>query len=600
MIVDHGGSTGFVVTASVDHHILDVLTNGVSVGTFTQADTVYTQVFSNVTADQTIGAAFAIDRFTLDVTSPYGSPSPAGSTTNDVNTLVNASIGGSPQLEGLTTQYVATGWTGTGDVPATGSGTQTTFTLTTHSSLSWLWQTNYFLDLRTVSSGSVDVANGFYDANTNLTVTATADPGYHFVNWSGDATGTNPVLNLILASAKTITANFGLNPGGVRVTLEPGGAVTSGGQWRLTSGPDTGWKNSGQTVTGLIPGPYTIAYSDEFGFVTPSNAAIVVASDTNLSAIGHYALPEYVFIAGGTFEMGIAGGSGGHTITVSDFLMGPGEITGGEYQAFVTATGGSMPTQPWPGSALPVVNVSWSNAIQYLNWRSDQEGLDRAYAWAGSAWVIDLAADGYRLPTEAEWEYAARGGLPDSLYPWGNTISQANANYGITPIVQTTVGGSYLPNAYGLFDVAGNTWEWTHDWFAPSLPDGVTDPTGPIGGTDRVMRGGSWASSETALQCASRSSGEPASTFSDLGFRWVRSAIAAPIHIIGISPETGGPGMHLLWLSQPGRTYRLEYTSDPNLGYQLLDSGLPATPPVNTFLDSGPAEPARIYRVWQE
>jgi uncharacterized repeat protein (TIGR01451 family)/uncharacterized repeat protein (TIGR02543 family) len=210
VIVPHGGSTSLVVTAAANYHIAGVLTNGVSAESFTQADTVYTQFFSNVTADQTIDATFAIDRFDLVVTSPYGTPSPAvGTNTYNHNTLINAALPDSPVANG-TTQYVATGWTGTGDVVA-GNGTNTSFNLTQNSTLNWQWQTRFWLDTAVASSGSVDVADGWFGAGTNVTITATPDAGYSFVNWTGDVAGTNPVLNLTMDAAKSVTATFAQN-----------------------------------------------------------------------------------------------------------------------------------------------------------------------------------------------------------------------------------------------------------------------------------------------------------------------------------------------------------------------------------------------------
>ena len=167
----YGASTSFVVTAAANHHIVDIGTNGVSVGPFGQGSTLYTQVFSNVTADQTIDATFAIDRFDLVVSSPYGTPSPAlGTNTYDHGTVVSSFVPDSPVVHG-TTQHVATGWVGTGDVPATGTGTDAgPFTMTQDSSVTWLWTTQYWLAVSTSGPGTVDVGDGWHESGSNVSL----------------------------------------------------------------------------------------------------------------------------------------------------------------------------------------------------------------------------------------------------------------------------------------------------------------------------------------------------------------------------------------------------------------------------------------------
>ena len=163
----------------------------------------------------------------LTVASPYGIPIPAvGTATYADNTLINASMSGSPVVSG-TTRHVVTGWTGTGDVVA-GSGASTSFTLTQNSSITWQWQTQYWLDTAVSGNGSVDVADAWFDSGANVTITATAELGHHFVNWSGDSSSTNPVLNLTMDAAKAVTANFAVNPPGpTLVQLSVSGVTAS-------------------------------------------------------------------------------------------------------------------------------------------------------------------------------------------------------------------------------------------------------------------------------------------------------------------------------------------------------------------------------------
>ena len=173
----------------------------------------------------------------------------------------------------------------------------------------------------------------------------------------------------------------------------------------------------------------------------------------------------------------------------------------------------------------PMVVVSWYGAVAYCNWRSGQEGYQACYNF--STWECDFSKHGYRLPTEAEWEYAARGGehSPYYRFPWGDTISHSQANYYATPggydvnptsvyhpgwndgiSPYTSAVGSFATNGYGLYDMAGNVWEWCNDWYDEnyynvSLYD---NPTGPANGNSRVLRGGSWFNSPNFCRVAFR------------------------------------------------------------------------------------------------
>jgi formylglycine-generating enzyme required for sulfatase activity len=184
----------------------------------------------------------------------------------------------------------------------------------------------------------------------------------------------------------------------------------------------------------------------------------------------------------------------------------------------------------------PVVRVAWRGAAAYCNWRSEKEGLAPCYDL--HTWECNFALDGYRLPTEAEWEYAARGGLRYAIYPWGDGIDGSKANYadsgdrhendGFIGLGEpTTPVGSYPPNAYGLHDMAGNVMELCNDYFdwyyyrycvENRISDNPTGPLAPVCGGGHVFRGGSCNSNPLDLSCGLHA---PPGTGA-LGFRCVR------------------------------------------------------------------------------
>jgi formylglycine-generating enzyme required for sulfatase activity len=158
------------------------------------------------------------------------------------------------------------------------------------------------------------------------------------------------------------------------------------------------------------------------------------------------------------------------------------EVTVGQFARYSAATAQPIPRQPdWNPETHPVVNVTWAEASAFCTWA------------------------GGRLPTEAEWEYAARGGEDAELYPWGPEFDPNMANgtgrQGRDQWDATAPGGSFPPNGFGLFDMIGNVWEWTADWYAEDYyaQAPVDNPTGPPSGLNRVIRGGSWDSEAPRL-----------------------------------------------------------------------------------------------------
>jgi formylglycine-generating enzyme required for sulfatase activity len=231
-----------------------------------------------------------------------------------------------------------------------------------------------------------------------------------------------------------------------------------------------------------------------------------------------------VRVEGGTFRMGSTNGYDDekpvHSVTVKSFYMGKYEVTQKEWVEIM----GSNPSN-WKGDDLPVENVTWHEVIEYCNKRSLREGLIPAYRGSGNSVTCDFTASGYRLPTEAEWEYAARGGANGAYltyeYSGSNSVDSVgwyNGNSGS----RTHPAGMKLPNDLGLFDMSGNVWEWCWDWDGDYPASARTDPAGPASGSHRVLRGGGWSSSAGNLRSAYRFNYAPSFRNSYFGFRLVR------------------------------------------------------------------------------
>jgi len=285
-----------------------------------------------------------------------------------------------------------------------------------------------------------------------------------------------------------------------------------------------------------------------------------------IGACGGFGAPEIemVSIPAGDFYMGSPTGEFNrqsnetqHKVTLSNaFKMSKHEITQKEWYAV-------MKTKPsyFTGDDLPVESITWFNAIEFCNKLSKMAGFDSVYTISGitrgsdgritaATVTADWAKDGYRLPTEAEWEYACRGaytnkgtetatkafGIDD-----GTKMVLGLANFYVrysydTPhsghydvgndtghVGQTTEVGSYASNNYGLYDMHGNVWEWCWDWYGTYPADGEVDYRGLPSGSARVLRGGSWFNYGQDLRSAFRYGDYPSHWFEYIGFRVARS-----------------------------------------------------------------------------
>jgi len=240
----------------------------------------------------------------------------------------------------------------------------------------------------------------------------------------------------------------------------------------------------------------------------------------------------FVLVPGGTFTMGSPSGEAGryddevlHQVTLSAFYIGASEVTQAQYKA-------AMGTNPssFKGDDLPVDSVSWNDAVAYCNKLSEKKGLAKVYSIIGTSVSADWKANGYRLPTEAEWEYAAKGG-PSSLSLAVNAVfaGSADANdvawYAGNSGDKTHPSGQKQANALGIYDMAGNVREWCWDWYSVYSRGAQIDPTGASSGGIRVIRGGSWASVVQALRSAYRGNSDPGGRDYFLGFRLARRAV---------------------------------------------------------------------------
>lgn len=272
--------------------------------------------------------------------------------------------------------------------------------------------------------------------------------------------------------------------------------------------------------------------------------------------------PEFALIPAGSFTMGRTSGDTDPsappvTVTLSAFHMARNEVTKALWDEVWTwaALNGYTDLARGEGQATnhPVQTVSLWDVIKWCNARSEKEGLTPCYTVGGAVMrtgttdpTVNWSADGYRLPTEAEWEKAARGGVHGKRFPWGtDKISHAEANFnnhGSESYKSGTTGyhptyatgsqpytasvGSFAANGFGLNDMAGNVWEWCWDWYgAWSYVNGATNPRGAASGTYRVVRGGTWRNNAFLCRVANRHSYDPTEKDNRIGFRIARTSV---------------------------------------------------------------------------
>ncbi|MSP37781.1 MAG: formylglycine-generating enzyme family protein [Deltaproteobacteria bacterium] len=222
--------------------------------------------------------------------------------------------------------------------------------------------------------------------------------------------------------------------------------------------------------------------------------------------------PEFVVIPDGDFLMGSEAGQENerpvHRVWLCSFAIGKFPVTNREFKVFVAATGASAPpfhAEPMFADAeLPVVGVTWDEAASYCQWLSERSGKI------------------CRLPTEAEWERAARGGRDGGLFPWGDTSPEQRPYAGFDPLTGGPARvGVNDANGFGLYDMSEGVHEWCGDFYDYRyyLHSEERNPQGPTSGTRRASRGGSWRHQIKFARCAARSSLPPSFRYADYGFR---------------------------------------------------------------------------------
>ena len=382
--------------------------------------------------------------------------------------------------------------------------------------------------------------------------------GFRLVMLADDSASTAPIVRTGTAVAGEGVGTFTVN--GV-VTSDGGSPVTARGViYGLTPKPTMA--NAMTSPAGAGSGAFSSALTDLALDVTYyarayATNAIGTRFGAEITFKTAHTPTGFCLISEGAFAMGDAldglANAPVRQITLSAFYMAQHETTKALWDS-VREWGAShgytdLPDGSGKSADHPVQNVTWFDVIKWCNARSEKDQLEPCYRvdnrplrTGSTVPSVNWTANGYRLPTEAEWEKAARGGLSGKRFHWGDTINHSQANYGsenaytydISPTRGShptyTVGdhpytspvGSFAANGYGLYDTAGNVWEWCWDWYGAYAPGPQHNPKGATSGPYRVTRGGSWYDAARHSRAAARGRINPVNQDSDLGFRVLR------------------------------------------------------------------------------
>lgn len=340
---------------------------------------------------------------------------------------------------------------------------------------------------------------------------------------------------------------------------------------------------SAETPTESAPDTSSNTASD-----TPSAPAPDSWSEESQSAIQTETPEGFILVAGGTFTMGSPDSEAEreadevrHTVTVSGFYIAPSEVTQAQYN---TVMGGNPSANQ--GDNLPVENVTWYDAVNYCNALSERDGLTPTYTIEGQSVTWDRSADGYRLPTEAEWEFASRAGT-ETPFSFGDYVEDSDANcynaYGynndatgnwVNGYLQHIVAvDSYSPNSLGLYNMHGNVAEWVWDWYGAYSTESASDPTGVGEGNYKVARGGGWNDFPKNIRSAYRSAFPADVPLYSIGFRLARNAEPDDGSVTSINlaqAESTGGKVLIAYFSASGNTKGIAESIESMTGADLF------------------------------
>ena len=494
---------------------------------------------------KTVTAPVDSRNYNLTVISAHGSPVPnIGTNLYAWASTITCSV--QSTISGFTNSFCA-GWTGTGSIPASGTTNTTGAIVLTNlnSTITWLWP--------------IKTVNDLLAQN----ITAAQRPGTKLVDISYDlqSTKTNraDVFLAVLSGTSAVTASS--------VSGAVGSGVATGTAKTVVWNAGADWNGNFDNLTFRILGQDAQGASVT---TPPGRVRIPAGQNTGTD-------PDF----------------GAYSLTVSNsFFMDAGEVTKAQWASvynWALTNGYSFDNA---GGAItsnhPVQTVSWYDAVKWCNARSQMEGFTRCYTVTGGVYktgqktnaVCSLTANGYRLPTLTEWQYAARGGLSGKRFPWGDTITHSNDVYyssasyaydesatrGFHPLfgAGTAPAGSGTTNGYGLTEMSGNVMEWCND----------------LSGANRVLAGGSWDQYASEARCAYTSQLHPANADVNIGFRTVQRASSSA------SAETGSA------VPVDTRDYQLIVSSErgtpvPSIGTNIYAWRAPVTCSVNSTVISG-------------